>query len=86
MKGYDVVRSDGRRIGRVADAFGDYVIVELGRVVRTRRVLPTEFVHAADRERKIVVTASTARLEAAPRAARSGRFDAAAAARHFGTA
>ena len=86
MKGYDVFRCDGQRIGRVTDASGGFLVVELGRMRRDRRPLPTEFAHATDGERKVVVTVPTAMLEDAPRVKRSGSFDAGAAARHFGVA
>jgi hypothetical protein len=86
VKGYDVVRSDGQRIGRVADAIGGFVVVELGRLMRTRLALPREFAHATDGERKVAVTATRALLEQAPRVSRSGVFDASASARHFGVA
>jgi hypothetical protein len=86
VKGYDVVRSDGQRIGRVADALSGFLVVELAGVVRTRLALPTEFTHATDCDRKVVITTPTALLEDAPRVKRSGTFDADAAARHFGVA
>ena len=86
MKGYDVVRSDGQRIGRVADALSGFLVVELGRVKRNRRPLPTEFAHATDGDRRVVVTVPTALLADAPRVKRRGGFDAGAAARHFGVA
>ena len=86
MKGYDVVRSDGQRIGRVSDAIGGFVVVELGRLVRTRLALPREFAHATDGDRRVAVTAPRALLEQAPRVTRRGTFDAGAAARHFGVA
>jgi hypothetical protein len=87
MKGYDVVRSDGQRIGRVADAIGGFVVVELGRrLMRTRLALPREFAHATDGDRRVAVTAPRALLEQAPRVTRRGTFDAGATARHFGVA
>ena len=86
MKGYDVVRSDGQRIGRVADAIGGFVVVELGRLVHTRLALPREFAHTTDNDRRVAVTAPFALLQKAPRVNRRGAFDAAAAARHFGVA
>ena len=58
MKGYDVVRSDGELIGRVADAIGGFVVVELGRLVRTRLALPREFAHATDGDRRVAGTAA----------------------------
>jgi hypothetical protein len=86
VKGYEVVKSDGQRIGRVADAIGGFVVVELGRLMRTRLALPREFAHATDGERRVAVTAPWALLDGAPRVTRRGTFDAVAAARHFGIA
>jgi hypothetical protein len=86
VKGYDVVKWDGQRIGRVAAASGEFLVVELGRMRRDRRALPTEFAHATDGDRRVVVTVPTAFLADAPRVKRRGRFDAGAAARHFGVA
>ncbi len=85
MKGYDVVRSDGKRIGRVADKIGGVVVVELGRrLLRTRLALPREFAHATDCDRRVAVTTPLALLRAAPRVTRNGVFDAGAVSRHFG--
>ena len=84
MKGYDVVTSDGRKIGRVTDALDRFVVVELGRFLRSRRPLPKEFAHATDGERKVVVTVPKALLADAPRVHRNGTFDVDAAARHYG--
>ncbi|HSS74273.1 MAG TPA: hypothetical protein VLK53_11985 [Gaiellaceae bacterium] len=84
MKGYELVRSDGERIGRVADRIGGVVVVELGRLLRTRLALPREFAHATDCDRRVAVTAPLALLRAAPRVTRNGVFDAGAVSRHFG--
>jgi hypothetical protein len=84
VKGYDVVTSDGRKIGRVTDTLDDFVVVEIGRVLRSRRPLPREFAHATDGERKVVVTVPKVVLEDAPRVHRNGTFDVDAAARHYG--
>jgi hypothetical protein len=84
VKGYDVVTSDGRKIGRVTGTLDDFVVVELGRVFHSRRPLPREFAHATDGERKVVVTVPKVVLEDAPRVHRNGTFDVDAAARHYG--
>ena len=83
MKGYEVVRSDGKRIGRVADKIGEIVVVELGRL-RARLALPREFAHTTDSDRRVAVTTPLALLRAAPRVTRRGVFDAGAVSRHFG--
>src|SRR5262245_18045048 len=86
VKGYVVVGSDGQRIGRVSSAIGGFVVVERGRLMRTRLALPREFAHTTDGDRKVAVTAPRALLEQAPRVRRGGAFDASATARQFGVA
>ena len=86
MKGYDVVTSEGQRIGRVADVLDGFVVVEIGRLLRSRRPLPKEFAHAQDDERAVVATVPRKVLREAPRVHRHGTFDVDAAARHYGLA
>jgi hypothetical protein len=86
MKGYEVVTSDERTIGRVADSLDGYLIVELGRFWKSRRPLPKEFAHAVDDERRVVVTVPKSVLHDAPRVRRDGTFDVDEAARHYGLA
>ncbi|HZT44574.1 MAG TPA: PRC-barrel domain-containing protein [Gaiellaceae bacterium] len=86
MKGYDVVTSEGQKVGRVVDVLDGFVVVEIGRVLRSRRPLPKEFAHAQDGQRAVVVTVPTKVLQDAPRVHRNGTFDVDAAARHYGLA
>ena len=86
MKGYEVVTSEGERIGRVAEVLDAFLVVEVGRVLRFRRPLPKEFAHAQDGERTVVVTVPTKVLRDAPRVHHNGTFDVEAAARHYGLA
>jgi hypothetical protein len=86
VKGYEVVTSDGQKIGRVTQVLDGFLVVELGRVLRSRRPLPKEFAHAQDRERTVVVTVPRRVLGDAPRVDRSGTFDVDEAAQHYGLA
>jgi len=83
VKGYDVVTSDGKKIGRANDVRDGFLVVETG-FLRSRRPLPQEFAHAIDSDRKVIVTVPKATLQDAPRVKRNGTFDADAAARHYG--
>ena len=86
MRGYDVVTSDDRVVGTVLDVRHGYLIVESGRLRKTRHPVPREFVHVVDETAKAFVTVPRRILMDAPRVAKDGEFDRAEAARHFGLA
>ena len=86
MRGYEVVTSDQRVVGRVADVKDGYLIVEAGRLHRSRRPVPREFVHAVDEAAKVFVTAPRRVLHDAPEVDGEGGFDLEEAARHYGLA
>ncbi len=86
MRGYEVVTSDNRGVGRVVDLADGFLVVESGRLFRSRRPIPREFAHAVDESRTVFVTVPRRVLEDAPRVDRRGRFDLDDAARHFGLA
>jgi hypothetical protein len=83
VKGYDVVTSDGKKIGRVVETRDGFLVVETG-FLRGRRPLPKEFAHTTDEDRRVVVTVAKAVLQDAPRVRRDGTFDVDEAARHYG--
>ena len=85
MKGYDVVTSEGRKIGRVIDTSDGFLVIETG-LLRSRRPLPKEFAHAKDEERTVVVTVPKKVLQGAPKAHRNGTFDVDEASKHYGLA
>ncbi len=84
MRGYEVVTSDDRAVGRVVDVREGYLIVESGRLRTSRRPLPREFVHPVDETAKAFVTIPRRVLRGAPKVKRNGFFDRDEAARHFG--
>ena len=86
MRGYEVVTSDNRSVGRVVDVTDGYLILQAGRLRRSRRPIPREFVHAVDEAETVFVTVPRRVLSDAPAVDRRGRFDVWRAARHFGLA
>jgi hypothetical protein len=77
---------DKRTVGRVVDVNNGYLIVEAGRLRRSRRPIPREFVHPVDEAETVFVTVPMRVLREAPKVNRRGRFDEREAARHFGLA
>ena len=86
MRGYEVVTSDDRVVGKVTDVQQDFLIVESGRLRRSRRPVPRAFIHPADEVARVVVTVPRSVLLDAPKVDRNGEFDRAEAARHYGLA
>src|SRR5436190_22084523 len=86
MRGYEVVTSDDCVVGEVMDVRHGFLIVQSGRLRKSRHPVPREFVHPVDEAAKAFVTVPRRMLMDAPKADRNGEFDRAEAARHFGLA
>ena len=86
MRGFEVVTSDDRVVGRVADLRDGYLIVESGHLRKARHPVPREFVHAVDEAAKAFVTVPRRVVMDAPEVDRKGFFDRHKAARHYGLA
>jgi hypothetical protein len=86
VRGYEVVTSDDRVVGRVMDVRHGFLIVESGRLRKSRHPVPREFVHVVDEAAKAFVTVPRRILMDAPKADKNGEFDRSTAARHFGLA
>ena len=86
MRGFEVVTSDDRVVGTVMDVRHGFLIVESGRLRKSRHPVPREFVHVVDEAAKAFVTVPRRILMDAPRVDKDGEFDRSAAARHFGLA
>ena len=86
MRGYEVVTSDDRVVGKVVDVRNGFLIVESGHLRKSRHPVPREFVHPVDEAGKAFVTVPRRILMDAPKADRNGNFDRAETARHYGLA
>jgi hypothetical protein len=86
MRGFEVVASDDRVVGHVADMRDGYLIVESGHLRKARHPVPREFVHAVDEAAKAFVTVPRRVVMDAPEVDRKGFFDRRKAARHYGLA
>jgi len=86
VRGFEVVTSDDRVVGTVMDVRHGFLIVESGRLRKSRHPVPREFVHVVDEAAKAFVTVPRRILMDAPKADKDGEFDRSAAARHFGLA
>jgi hypothetical protein len=86
VRGYEVVTSDDRVVGNVVDVRHGFLVVESGRVRKSRHPVPREFVHVVDEAAKAFVTVPRRILMDAPKVNRAGDFDRAEAARHYGLA
>ena len=84
MEGYEVVTSDGRNAGRVAEVRGENVIVEHGLLRKKRHAIPKAFVHADEHEQVVRLTVSRELVESSPEI--EDRPDAKAIAEHYGLA
>src|SRR4051794_14888713 len=84
MTGYDVLTTDDQRIGSVVDTRGDYLIVESGRLRKTRHALPKAFAHFVDADQIVRVTVSKELVDDSPRV--GDDLDERAVARHYGLA
>jgi hypothetical protein len=84
MDGYEVVTSDGRNAGRVAEVRGENVIVEHGLLRKKRHAVPKAFVHADEHEQVVRLTVSEELIQSSPEV--DDRPDAKAIAEHYGLA
>jgi hypothetical protein len=85
MVGYEVITSDEKKVGRVAEIVGDNLVVEHGTLLKSRHALPKAFAHADDSAHVVRVTVPKEILLDSPKVG-SGGVDANAVAAHYGLA
>jgi hypothetical protein len=86
MDGYDVVTSDGERLGHVVGVAGDNLIVEHGTLRKSRHALPNVFAHVHDDEQVVRTTLSKQLIEDSPKIGDNGDLDESAVAAYYGLA
>jgi hypothetical protein len=84
VNGYQVVTGSGRTVGRVVESRDGFLVVQVGRLLRSRRAVPVEFAHPLDAERRVRITVPLQMLRRSPRV--DGILDARAAAEYYGVA
>jgi hypothetical protein len=87
MQGYTVVTSDDAKVGQVVGEVGEYLVVEHGHLMKSRRPLPRAFAHVVDDEQIVRTTVSKSILEDAPKVEADGSdLDETEVARYYGLA
>ena len=85
MEGYDVVTSDGERLGQVVGVAGDNLIVEHGTLRKSRHALPNVFAHVDDGEQVVRTTLAKQLIEDSPKLG-DDDLDESAVAAYYGLA
>jgi hypothetical protein len=85
MEGYDVVTSDGERLGQVVGVAGDNLIVEHGTLRKSRHALPNVFAHVDDGEQVVRTTLAKQLIEHSPKLG-DDDLDESAVAAYYGLA
>ena len=82
MQGYEVRTIDDDMIGHVAADDGDFLIVEHGRLMKTKHALPKAFAEVDDDEKVVRTTLSKELIDDSPKV--NGELDRVAVAEHYG--
>src|SRR5919198_904756 len=85
MEGYEVITSDDRKAGRVAEVKGDNLIIEHGLLLKKRHAVPKVLAHADESEQVVRLSVSSELVDASPKLD-DGQFDQRAVAQHYGLA
>jgi hypothetical protein len=82
MQGYEVRTIDDEKIGHVAADDGDFLIVEHGRLMKTKHALPKAFAEVDADEKVVRTTLSKELIDDSPKV--NGELDRVAIAEHYG--
>jgi hypothetical protein len=85
MEGYEVIGSDGGKLGHVVEFEGDLLVIEEGRLRKARYAIPKAFAHPDDQEQVVRLTVSKELVEDSP-PLKNGDLDHKAVAAHYGLA
>ena len=84
MQGYEVVTSDDEKVGHVVGTVGGNLIVEHGKLFKSKHPLPLAFAHVDEAQRVVRTTVSRQLFEDAPKV--DGELDEREVARYYGLA
>jgi len=85
MEGYEVIGSDGGKLGHVVEIEGDLLVIEEGKLRKARYAIPKAFAHPDDQEQVVRLTVSKELVEDSP-PLKNGDLDRKAVAAHYGLA
>lgn len=85
VEGYEVLGSDGAKVGEVVAVEGDFLVVEGGLLHKSRHAVPKAFAHPEEQERVVRLTVSKRLVGDSP-ALRDRELDRRAVAEHYGLA
>jgi len=85
VEGFDVLSSDGSKVGEVVEVDHDFLVVEHGLLRKSRRAVPKAFAHPDEGERIVRLSVSKELVNDSPQLD-DGKFDRRAVAAHFGLA
>lgn len=85
MEGYEVITSDARKAGRVAEVKGDNLIIEHGLLFKSRHAVPKVLAHADESEQVVRLSVSSELVQNSPKVD-NGHVDQQAVAQHYGLA
>jgi hypothetical protein len=83
MEGYDVVTTDGEKVGKVVGTHGEHLIVEQGTLRKSKHALPETFVEVDDGEQVVRMSISKDVFCDSPKID-DGAVDEQAVAEHYG--
>jgi hypothetical protein len=85
VEGYEVITSDDSNLGQVVAVERDLLVVEGGKLRKSRHAVPKAFAHADDGERIVRLSVSKELVKDSP-AVKDGELDHVAIAAHYGLA
>jgi hypothetical protein len=85
MEGYEVIGSDGGKLGHVVALEGDLLVIEEGHLRKTRYAIPKAFAHPDEQDEVVRLTVSKELVEDSP-PLKNGDLDRKAVAAHYGLA
>jgi hypothetical protein len=85
MEGYEVIGSDGAKVGEVVAVEGDFLVVEGGFLRKSRHAVPKALAHPEEDERVVRLTVSKQLVTDSPTVS-DGELDRRSVAEHYGLA
>jgi hypothetical protein len=83
MQGWQVVTSNGEKVGRISAVLDEFLIVEQGHLHKTRHPVPKTFAHLREEEQTVCLSMPKDMIDDSPKAD-GDDFDPQLVAEHYG--